>query len=168
MPPGGPLTQAVKNAQQVKRKAAASSDSEDSDAVQRELDRKQRQNEAKKALKEKEEVEVATQKLIEKQCAVNASRIQELADKRYEYPVLLSLPFDSCLTVLIFVLQSDELQQPPRSVQPTPTTDPFEIFKTHPTMQTINAHLVPWLIAEFGTEYADFGNNKRATAMIAH
>ena len=38
-------------------------------------------------------------------------------------------------------------------------------------MQSINAHLVPWLVAEFGplfgSDYADFGKNKTATAMIA-
>ncbi len=83
------------------------------------------------------------------------------------------IPQDCCR-----IVQSDELPQPPKSVPPTPVptnisvADPFEIFKTHATMQTINAHLVPWLIAEFGskigTEYADFGNNKTATAIIAH
>ena len=68
MPPGGPLARAVKGAQQAKRKAVASSDSEDSGAVQRKLDRKQRKKEAKKVLKEKEEEpeEVAIQKQIDK------------------------------------------------------------------------------------------------------
>ncbi len=76
---------------------------------------------------------------------MNAHKIEELADsdERNEYPVLFSLPFDSCLMVLIFVVQSDELLQPLKSVQPTPVptnisvADPFEIFKTHATMQTI-------------------------------
>ncbi len=85
----------------------------------------------------------------DKQCAINTRKIKELADEHNEYPVLLSLPFDSCLMVLTLVVQSDELPQPPKSVPPTPVptnisvAGPFEIFKTRATMQTINAHPVP-------------------------
>ena len=35
-------------------------------------------------------------------------------------------------------------------------------------MATLNSNLVPWLIAEFGIDYADWDNQKTATAMIAH
>ena len=70
-----------------------------------------------------------------------------------EYHVLLySLPFHSFLVVLTFVVQSDEPPQPPKSVPLTPfptnvsSADQFQIFKTHATMQTINAHLVPFWI----------------------
>ena len=76
--------------------------------------------------------------------------------------------------VLTFVVQRDELPQPPKFVPLTPfptnisSAEPFRIFKTHATMQTVNAHLVLWLIAAFSLEYADFGNKKTATAMIAH
>ena len=35
-------------------------------------------------------------------------------------------------------------------------------------MATLNSILVPWLIAEFGIDYADWDNQKTATAMIAH
>jgi hypothetical protein len=35
-------------------------------------------------------------------------------------------------------------------------------------MATLNSIIVPWLIAEFGIDYADWNNQKTATAMIAH
>jgi hypothetical protein len=35
-------------------------------------------------------------------------------------------------------------------------------------MATLNSIIVPWLIAEFGIDYADWDNQKTATAMIAH
>jgi hypothetical protein len=34
-------------------------------------------------------------------------------------------------------------------------------------MATLNSIIVPWLIAEFGIDYADWDNQKTATAMIA-
>ena len=52
--------------------------------------------------------------------------------------------------------------------QPTNITNPFERLKNHTTMATLNSNLVPWLIAEFGIDYADWDNQKTATAMIAH
>ena len=35
-------------------------------------------------------------------------------------------------------------------------------------MATLNSIIVPWLIAEFRIDYADWDNKKTATAMIAH
>jgi hypothetical protein len=35
-------------------------------------------------------------------------------------------------------------------------------------MATLNSIIFPWLIAEYGIDYADFDNHKTATAMIAH
>ena len=129
-------------------------------------------------MKEKEKEEVAIQKQYDKQCAVkfgfNACELKELAAKRNEYRVLLSLPFDSFLKVLTFVVQTDEHEEPPRPAPLTPfptnppVANPFEIFNTHATMQAINAHLVPCFIADVGSDYADFGNNETATAMITH
>ena len=74
--------------------------------------------------------------------------------------------------------QSEELPRLPAPVpppvappipQPTNTSsNPFERLKNHTTMATLNSILVPWLIAEFGIDYADWDNQKTATAMIAH
>ena len=53
--------------------------------------------------------------------------------------------------------------------QPTNTpSNPFDRLKNHTTMATLNSIIVPWLIAEFGIDYADWDNQKTATAMIAH
>ena len=53
--------------------------------------------------------------------------------------------------------------------QPTITpSNPFDRLKNHTTMATLNSIIVPWLIAEFGIDYADWDNQKTATAMIAH
>ena len=125
-------------------------------------------------MKQKEQEEEAIQKQYDKQCAVNSHKLKELADKHNEYQVLLSFLLDSFLMGLTFVVQTEEYQEPPKSVQQTqfatnqPVANPFEIFKTHATMQTINAHLVPCLIADFGSNYANVGNNKMVTAIIAH
>jgi hypothetical protein len=35
-------------------------------------------------------------------------------------------------------------------------------------MSTLNSIIVPWLIAEYGINYAEVDNHKTATAMIAH
>ena len=35
-------------------------------------------------------------------------------------------------------------------------------------MQTLNASLLPWLIAEFGIDFASIDNTEIATEMIAH
>jgi hypothetical protein len=36
--------------------------------------------------------------------------------------------------------------------------NPFKLLKKHATMTNLNAHIVPWLIAEFGQDYADWDN----------
>ena len=35
-------------------------------------------------------------------------------------------------------------------------------------MTTLNCNIIPWLIAEYGINYADIDNHKTATAMITH
>jgi lactate dehydrogenase-like 2-hydroxyacid dehydrogenase len=35
-------------------------------------------------------------------------------------------------------------------------------------MATLNSIIVPWLIAEYGIDYADWDNQKTAKAMISH
>ena len=65
--------------------------------------------------------------------------------------------------------QSEDIPESVKMIhQPTNTTNPFERLKNHTTMATLNSILVPWLIAEFGIDYADWDNQKTATAMIAH
>ena len=57
---------------------------------------------------------------------------------------------------------------PPLNHQPTLTPDPFDRLKTHNTMATLNSNIIPWLIAEYGINYADIDNHRTATAMITH
>ena len=82
------------------------------------------------------------------------------------------------LCILIVVCsQSEDMPRlaespvsPPSLIhQPTITpSNPFDRLKNHTTMATLNSIIVPWLIAEFGIDYADWDNQKTATAMIAH
>ena len=82
------------------------------------------------------------------------------------------------LCILIVVCsQSEDIPRlaespvsPPSLIhQPTITpSNPFDRLKNHTTMATLNSIIVPWLIAEFGVDYADWDNQKTATAMIAH
>ncbi len=61
-------------------------------------------------------------------------------------------------------------------VPPTPfmdlmlstTPNPFERLKNHTTITAINLALTPWLIAEYGIDFADWDNDNTATHMIAH
>ena len=82
------LSRAAKGARKEKRKAVDDTESEDSDAVQLELERKERRIEAKRALKQKVKEGEAIQKQHDKQCAVTASKMKELAAKRNKYPVI--------------------------------------------------------------------------------
>jgi hypothetical protein len=47
-------------------------------------------------------------------------------------------------------------------------TDPFAALRRNVPMKTINAELVPWLIAKEGYIFADSYNSKVATEMIDH
>jgi hypothetical protein len=48
------------------------------------------------------------------------------------------------------------------------STDPFEVIRGHVPMQTLNASLLPWLIAEIGIDFASLDNHEAATEMITH
>ncbi len=57
---------------------------------------------------------------------------------------------------------------PARRGKPLIIGPKFDCLKGHTSMATLNSIIVPWLIAEYGIDYADFNNHKTATAMIAH
>jgi hypothetical protein len=46
--------------------------------------------------------------------------------------------------------------------------NPFNRLRTHTAMSSINAAVVPWLIAEFGIHYGDWDNVETAMPMITH
>ena len=48
------------------------------------------------------------------------------------------------------------------------TSDPFARLQKNTTVASINAILVPWLIAEFGMHYADADNVDTAMHMLTH
>jgi hypothetical protein len=56
----------------------------------------------------------------------------------------------------------------PLDMSTTSTANPFDRLRNHPTMASINAMLVPWLIAEYGMHYADTDNVETATHMLTH
>ena len=56
---------------------------------------------------------------------------------------------------------------PPTQITP-PVANPFEILKTHTTIQTLNFYFVPPLIADFGIDRADYDHYKTATIMLEH
>ena len=48
------------------------------------------------------------------------------------------------------------------------TSGPFARLQKNTTVASINAILVPWLIADFGMHYADADNVETATHMLTH
>ena len=46
--------------------------------------------------------------------------------------------------------------------------NPFKILEGHANITSINSALTPWLIAEFGINYADWDNVDTATHMLTH
>ena len=93
---------------------------------------------------------------------------------RNQYLVSLSFTLKCFVHILTIVVQTDELHVHPWIAPPTqipttaPVANPFEILKTHTTIQTLNFCLVPRLIAEFGIDHTDYDHYKTATIMIAH
>ena len=60
-------------------------------------------------------------------------------------------------------------ESPKGGPSPIPSSsDPFDVIRGHVHMQTLNASLLPWLIAEFGIDFASIDNTEVATEMIAH
>ena len=70
-------------------------DSDDSDAIREDIDRRVRIKELKKATKQQKEEEASLQRRYDEQCTANASKMKELAEKRNEYPVFLFMIIDS-------------------------------------------------------------------------
>jgi hypothetical protein len=70
-------------------------DSDDSDAIREDIDRRIRIKELKKATKQQKEEEASLQRRYDEQCAANARKMKELAEKRNEYPVFLFMNLDS-------------------------------------------------------------------------
>ena len=48
------------------------------------------------------------------------------------------------------------------------SSDPFEVIRGHVPMQTLNGILLPWLIAEYGMDFASLDNTEVATEMISY
>ena len=71
------------------------SDTDDSQDLAQEVERLQRVQELKKATKQQKEEEASLQRRYDEQCAANARKMKELAEKRNEYPVFLFMNIDS-------------------------------------------------------------------------
>ena len=84
-----------------KRKKAETR-SDDSDTLQAAIDEghheAQRRKDEKHALKESRAEEASIKKRLDEQCAINARRLKELADKRNEYPVILFITMNCSFT----------------------------------------------------------------------
>ena len=80
------LKRAAKSVQTRKRD---DNSSDDSDTLQAAIDAAKRKKEEKRALKERMAEGESIKKRLDEQCAKNARRLKELADKRNEYPVIL-------------------------------------------------------------------------------
>ena len=57
-------------------------DSDDSDAIREDIDRRIRIKELKKATKQQKEEEASLQRRYDEQCAANARKMKELAEKK--------------------------------------------------------------------------------------
>ena len=64
-------------------------DSDDSDAIREDIDRRVRIKELKKATKQKKDEEASLQRRYDEQCQANACKMKELTEKRNEYPVFM-------------------------------------------------------------------------------
>jgi hypothetical protein len=56
----------------------------------------------------------------------------------------------------------------PSEISISAKVNPFDCLKTHTTINAINSAITPWLVAEYGINYADWDNVETATHMIAH
>ena len=83
-----------------KRKKSDKNDisSDDSDTLQAAIDEAKRRKDAKRALQESRAEEASIKKKLDEQCAINARRLKELADKRNEYPVILFIKINCSFT----------------------------------------------------------------------
>ena len=94
------LKRASKSA--AKRKKTETS-SEDSDTLQAAIDEAKRRKEEKRALKASMAEGESIKKRLDEQCAINARRLKELADKRNEYPVILFIIINCSVMLCNFV-----------------------------------------------------------------
>jgi hypothetical protein len=79
--------------------------------------------------------------------------------------------------LILFVHQTEDYHPPPpppalaadiSKTDLVPTgTNPFDKLRGHVVMQALNAALVPWLIAEYGIDFASWDHVDVATEMIA-
>jgi hypothetical protein len=89
------LKRAAKSVQKRKRD---DNSSDDSDTLQAAIDAAKRKKEEKRALKERMAEGESIKKRLDEQCAINARRLKELADKRNEYPVILFITMNCSFT----------------------------------------------------------------------
>jgi hypothetical protein len=115
-----------------------------------------------RALNEKQDDEKTIRRAIEQQNEENARALEQLAEARNNYQVFcISIQYSFKSLISLWTQTAG-----PQFENPVPAPElffsakpnPFERLKNHPTMTTLNAHIVPWPIAEFGLDYAD-GNN---------
>ena len=157
-----------------KRKPETESESDDSDTLAAKLEERARKKKAKLELKEKRDEEAAILKQLNDQTAKNARRLKELADARNAYPVILYMILDLSVTNQILVqTAADAAPQAERSPKGVPSpipssSDPFDVIRGHVPMQTLNNILLPWLIAEYGIDFASLDNTDVASEMISH
>ncbi len=60
-------------------------------------------------------------------------------------------------------------ESPKGGPPPIPSSsDPFDVIRRHVPMQTLNSILLPWLIAEYGIDFASLDNTDVASEMISH
>ena len=72
--------------------------SDDSDTLQAAIDEAKRRKEEKRALKASMTEGESIKKRLDEQCAINARRLKELANKRNEYPVILFITMNCSFT----------------------------------------------------------------------
>ena len=72
--------------------------SDDSDTLQAAIDEAKRRKEEKRALKASMTEGESIKKRLDEQCAINARRLKELANKRNEYPVILFITMNCFFT----------------------------------------------------------------------
>ena len=82
-----------------------------------------------------------------------------------------------CIDSVICFVRQNSTEEPPPVAEPrtivvagnVPSiSNPFDQLRGHENMRTLNAILVPWLIAEFGNDFASWDHVDVATDMITH
>ena len=92
------MRRAAKSAAKRKKSDKNDISSDDSDTLQAAIDEAKRRKDAKRALQESRAEEASIKKKLDEQCAKNARRLKELADKRNEYPVILFIKINCSFT----------------------------------------------------------------------